>query len=84
MEALAAAGNTAANAGNTVVDKIDLSMLMGGSESGILPSSASSLAGVGSILGLDEAWKNDPRALWSSFVMIIVSAAHSIGTMTRG
>ncbi|SPO30854.1 uncharacterized protein UTRI_05524_B [Ustilago trichophora] len=67
MEAVA----NAASMGETAAKNIDLSMLMGGSESGIVPTG--SLAGVGAALGLDEAWRNDPRALWSSFVMIIVS-----------
>lgn len=49
----------------------DLSVLVGGTgESAV----ASSLAGYSTALGaLDQAWKNDPRALWSSFAMIIVS-----------
>lgn len=51
----------------------DLSMLMGGTESSSGLLTSSSLASYGAALGLDEAWKNDPRALWSSFAMIIVS-----------
>lgn len=49
----------------------DPSLLMGGSEagSGIPLGSFSSYTAA---LGLDEALKNDPRALWSSFAMIIV------------
>ncbi|EPQ26708.1 uncharacterized protein PFL1_06904 [Pseudozyma flocculosa PF-1] len=47
---------------------MDPTLLMGGSESGSIPSGFTPLA-----LGLVEAWNNDPRALWSSFAMIIVS-----------
>lgn len=61
----------AASMGEAAAKNMDLDMLVGGSESGIVPTG--SLIGVGAVLGLDEAWRNDPRALWSSFVMIIVS-----------
>ncbi|EST09383.1 hypothetical protein PSEUBRA_000978 [Kalmanozyma brasiliensis GHG001] len=71
MEALAAAGDSIANASNAP----DLSMLMGGTgESAGSAAVAASLAGYTSAFAsLDQAWKNDPRALWSSFAMIIVS-----------
>lgn len=46
--------------------QLDPSLLMGGSEGGSLPGWSSAN------LGLIDAWKSDPRALWSSFAMIIV------------
>ena len=72
MEAVANVATGAANAAG----KLDPSLLMGGSESGSVPGS---LASYGAALGLDEAWKNDPRALWSSFAMIIVSSPGAVG-----
>lgn len=47
---------------------------MGGTGESAGVGSLSSLAGYTTALGaLDQAWKTDPRALWSSFAMIIVS-----------
>ena len=68
MEAVAGAAAGGVNtAASGAAANIDLSMFVRGSESGAtVPLSALSS------LGLDQAWKSDPRALWSSFAMIIV------------
>ncbi|KAI3475611.1 hypothetical protein L1887_62984 [Cichorium endivia] len=65
MEAVAAADTALNNA-----TSLGLGMVMGGSESGVLPGTLSSYT---TALGLNEALQHDPRALWSSFAMIIVS-----------
>ncbi|PWY99986.1 UPF0016-domain-containing protein [Testicularia cyperi] len=54
------------------VPDVDLSMLMGGMEGASLPSS---LTGFGGSYWTDlmDAWQKDPRAVWSSFAMILVS-----------
>ncbi|KAJ1578097.1 hypothetical protein NDA11_003352 [Ustilago hordei] len=73
MEAIQAAAEGTADAASDAAGQLsDLSLLMGGTEagSGMLLGSLSSYTAA---LGLDEALKNDPRALWSSFAMIIVS-----------
>ncbi|KAN0062672.1 GCR1-dependent translation factor 1 [Thecaphora frezii] len=54
--------------GSPSADMLDPSLLMGGSESGTIPATFSPL-----VSSLVEAWKHDPRALWSSFAMIIFS-----------
>ncbi|SNX84024.1 uncharacterized protein MEPE_02732 [Melanopsichium pennsylvanicum] len=69
MEVVANAATNAGAATNTA-QTIDLSMLMGGTESASIPSN---FAGYSAALALTEAWNNDPRALYSSFMMIIVS-----------
>ncbi|GAC74440.1 predicted membrane protein [Moesziomyces antarcticus T-34] len=65
MEAVAAADTALNNA-----TSLGLGMVMGGSESGVIPGTLSSYT---TALGLSDALQNDPRALWSSFAMIIVS-----------
>lgn len=82
MDALAAAaGDSISNASNAP----DLSMLMGGTgESAGSAAVAASLAGYTSAFAsLDQAWKNDPRALWSSFAMIIVRPLTPSAQMRR-
>lgn len=86
MDAVAnGASDAAAAAANS---NIDLSMLMGGSEAGSAAFSSSFANGV-YLNSLLEAWQKDPRALWSSFAMIIVSpvfpspAASSLADLLR-
>lgn len=72
MDAVANGASDAAAAAAAANSNIDLSMLMGGSEAGSAAFSSSFANGV-YLNSLLEAWQKDPRALWSSFAMIIVS-----------